>query len=219
MAKRKTKPAKPPEKIKVHDRFKDHNGNVWQVENVIDWSSAPYSTHSWCTARIKDEYKSRYIDHSHLLKMERLTPSKVPVGFAVAEKDMVVWKKVKGPSYKTKPSDPRSWNHDEYLVKMTIPKGTAYHHGCHVGEGKMRAARAVVNQFYKFHYRLNCDPYKGKTYKPAKGYLYSNRSVRFKYIIGATVKPTKRFSMKPNRCDSGIHFFMTAKEAMEYDWT
>lgn len=44
----------------------------------------------------------------------------------------------------------------------------------------------------------------------------SSFDTKFRYITGRIVKPKDAFAMRGDACASGIHFFRTKKEAVEY---
>ena len=45
----------------------------------------------------------------------------------------------------------------------------------------------------------------------------SRHDTDFRYVVGATVRPTKPFDPDPlDECKSGIHFFITRREAEDY---
>jgi len=76
--------------------------------------------------------------------------------------------------------------------------------------GKMRASAAYVHSIVAMCWN-------GRKYEPIK-YLKHARSghyAPFKYETGKTVIPD-HFGRGPRECSGGIHFFLNAKQALEY---
>lgn len=89
-----------------------------------------------------------------------------------------------------------------HLLILEIPKGVLYFKST---SGKCRAEKAKVISI------LNIDgSYSGDTM--CKSYIDDE----FAYTIGEIVIPYKDFSIKHTGCASGIHFFMTIKEAIHF---
>lgn len=77
---------------------------------------------------------------------------------------------------------------------------------------KCRAASAKVISIRELHGRYDRMG-EGKALKLAR----SHYSPKFVYRVGETVRPTKPFNDKyPGECASGIHFFLTKEEAINY---
>lgn len=70
---------------------------------------------------------------------------------------------------------------------------------------KMRASKAIV------HSQALCHGKRRQVDGSRSAYRGS-----FIYKNGKTVKPEKSFSMKYDRCDSGIHFFLNLADAYRY---
>lgn len=90
---------------------------------------------------------------------------------------------------------------DNAIVKLLIPedakRSSAYGRKC-------RCSKAIV---------LEITGKNGKPLKKAKS-QYDNE---FEYRVGETVQPTKPFDEdRWNECASGIHFFITKQEAIDY---
>ena len=84
--------------------------------------------------------------------------------------------------------------------------------------GKMRASEAYVHSIYRKGFdhwsflEQRWIEMQAKQLKHGRsGYLSS-----FKYHVGKTVRPRCEFSKAPYECGSGIHFFLTAKQALAY---
>lgn len=87
--------------------------------------------------------------------------------------------------------------------KLWIPPHAARLNGC---SNKCRASEALV---------IYIKDEDGKYLQEA----YSLYDKNFEYVVGKIVRP--RFGFYPDRwqeCASGIHYFLTEKEAWEYDW-
>ena len=73
---------------------------------------------------------------------------------------------------------------------------------------KRRANMAIVKKIYSDDMKY---AYKNSTI------AHSNYSHRFTYMVGEKVVPTLPFDMNPlAECSSGIHFFASKEEAMQY---
>ena len=102
--------------------------------------------------------------------------------------------------------------HNHCIVTLWIPKGTLV--GAYDQKGrfdlhrKLRAEKAVVLQIEQLY--------------PRDGQLkfvdqaHSRWDSTFIYQPLKEVVPRNRFSRKRKECESGIHFFLTRKEAEEY---
>ena len=97
------------------------------------------------------------------------------------------------------------------IAKLDVPERAMRHYGG--DDGKIRVSEAKVVGFYK----INADL---KTVTPfTTSFLSTVRSQhdpKFKYKVGATVKPTNGYADNDNVCESGIHGFMDLKEAINY---
>ncbi len=125
-------------------------------------------------------------------------------GFHVAEVDLTVYKKV----VKTFEGYPLADKH--VVIVLTIPKGTRYYVGTHMGYLKCRAERAVVKELDgECPSGCNC-------VHTHKSYYYNHSSDSpFLYTLGAIVLPDA-FDEEPRCCTSGIHFFFREQEAIDY---
>ena len=116
--------------------------------------------------------------------------------FFILDKDLKVFKKL---------SSITVLSRGFVIANLIIPKGTKIYVGYVglLGELKLRAEKAYVFSI--------CE--EGR---PHHSYGFSIHDKRFKYTKGETVRPTEEFSLLHSSCQSGIHFFLTLKEAWEY---
>lgn len=91
------------------------------------------------------------------------------------------------------------------LVKLRINRGTRVRTGSAIN--KLRCAVAHVEEIIDF-----------ETEKPLNDCVaHSFHSRKFKYRVGMTVKPDKKFDPDPGvSCASGIHFFETKSDVVWY---
>lgn len=146
--------------------------------------------------------------------------------FITLEKDIIVYKKAKA----TRNKDRSIHSSVSLILEMIIPKG-AIIYTSHIGlKGrKMRASCAIpvaaygVRRIYLGSSRKewSCDIRNGNN-KELELFLddeifFSRRGrTYFRYEIGKLVEPKNKFCLHKEECASGIHFFRTRKEAM--DW-
>jgi hypothetical protein len=145
-------------------------------------------------------------------------------GFYTVVNDLHVFKKIS--SYRD--------YYDHTIANLIIPAGEVIFIGIAPGgnprrsfyvgpdySGKMRATKAFVHSivtythksFYVEPIRLN-DIRDIKQVKSGRSKHISN----FIYRVGKTVTPhDPSFSFRPYECDAGIHFFLTLKEALNYN--
>ena len=94
---------------------------------------------------------------------------------------------------------------DNIIAILYIPASAKRSNGT---TRKCRASKAIVKKFVSF-----------KGDKLDITYGYSLYSKEFKYTIGETVVPTSKFdSDRWVECGSGIHFFLTKQEAIEFNY-
>lgn len=93
------------------------------------------------------------------------------------------------------------------LVKLRINRGTRVRMGPGSAINKMRCAVAHVEKIIDF-----------ETERPLNNCVaHSFHSRKFKYQVGMTVKPDKKFDPNPDvSCASGIHFFKNKSDAVWY---
>lgn len=85
-----------------------------------------------------------------------------------------------------------------------------------VSEAKVVEQRSLAGIDSGWFARDNPGDYrKGKLVKTT----YSDHSPEFKYTTGEVVKPRQPFSMEMEQCESGIHIFLSAVDAVSYDFT
>lgn len=106
---------------------------------------------------------------------------------------LIVWKKA------------RLANNRPVIVKLGIPFLTQIYLGQEYGHNKCRASQAEV---------LSIETVKSKKALPNGTIAFGYR--QFPYEVGNLVKPGAKFDIKPVCCASGIHFFLTRKEAERY---
>lgn len=129
--------------------------------------------------------------------------------FKTFETEKTVWKKLV------------DRNHQYYIAECIIPAGTR----CYINKSKTsrhgrkcRAAKLIPIAFYKpfsSHY----------VYGDTDLTYYDKSSINHRglaggaspltYTLGKEVKPSKTFSTSYAICASGIHFFMSYKDAMK----
>lgn len=102
------------------------------------------------------------------------------------------------------------------IATLIIPKGASVRWGELTDNTytKNRASKAKVVKIRKIEVDFKTYNKKlGKTISVA----YSEHDPDFKYEVGKTVEPVNNFDDSPEiECSSGIHFFMTVKEAKEW---
>lgn len=103
------------------------------------------------------------------------------------EGELVVWKKLE----------------NEVIAKLRIPAHAQRHNAT---SRKCRASEAFVEGFYDKKGNVLHDVFSAKSYYDSK----------FLYSIGTTVKPDSFEQDRWIECGSGIHFFLTFEEAVEY---
>ena len=91
---------------------------------------------------------------------------------------------------------------NHHLLILEIPEGATYFKS---SSGKCRADRANVVSI------LNIDGSYSGQFMCSSWY-----SKYFLYIVGETVEPFDKFNLHTYECASGIHFFMTVKEAIHF---
>lgn len=98
---------------------------------------------------------------------------------------------------------PSGYKHEGRIVEMEIPAKAKRNQEL-TDEFKCRASEAKV---------LSITDLNGK---PVKDRVYSGHDMSFEYKVGAVVKPVNGFAETKNACASGIHFFMTRPQAVDY---
>lgn len=105
---------------------------------------------------------------------------------------------------------------DHAIVKLEIPADAARRSPRNY---KCRASKAKVLEFFhieetpQLHIpKLSKKPFELKD----REFVCSMHDRDFVYEIGKIIKPTNRFSNKPNECAAGIHFFLDIKQALNY---
>ena len=125
---------------------------------------------------------------------------------AFTGKSIIVWKKARISNYDT-------WSDREVLVQLRIDARTARYQPAN---GKCRASRATVLGIYKV-IEKHADKIEHLEKLPKTQVANSGHDERFEYRVGKVVKPKNKFNRNYTReCASGIHFFLTIKEAAEY---
>lgn len=115
---------------------------------------------------------------------------------------MIVWKAASLVDSKTR-------DHKRYvLVQLGIPTGARIRLGAFpCSKHRVEKAKVIAISDRFGHYFAIPDGH----------HVVSMHDDRFKYVVGQTVKPRKAFSMSDLECASGIHFFLTKKNA--WAWT
>lgn len=130
--------------------------------------------------------------------------------FYRTEKDIFVWKKIKTQYGK------------EYLLESLLPKGTycygerkKNYAGTH--ERKNRAEFLVPIAFYE-SYSNFIKVKTGLTYAEENTLRHTGyyNAVPITYSLGEKAKPKYSFSKWHDQCASGIHFFYSAKDALQW---
>lgn len=94
---------------------------------------------------------------------------------------------------------------DNVIVKLSVP---AKAKRVYCGDLKIRVSEATVVDFYHPD---------GSKYELKDGWcVRSNWDKKFKYHIGATVKPAEKFNPTSGQCGSGIHGFIEFNDAVNY---
>lgn len=94
-------------------------------------------------------------------------------------------------------------NYSDYMIaKLLIP---AKARRVCSASNKVRSSYAKVLGFYNLN---------GKKSRTKNGYSLHYHD--FKYSVGEIVRSTKKFDTSAKTCSTGIHFFLTFKEAVEY---
>ncbi len=130
--------------------------------------------------------------------------------FHIAQEDMIVYKQVVEVNF----APGKAVYDRRAIISLRIPKGTRYFDGYGATwsdekANKCRAERAIVCQV----------PDTSKTYVSCyeSGKWDGQGGDRaFYYVEGNTVFPRSSFSDHPSCCGSGIHFFKTEGEALNY---
>jgi hypothetical protein len=124
------------------------------------------------------------------------------------DKPILAWKKAKikirrgkYPSYRP------------CIVKLLIPaRATRFqprNHKCRASSAHVVAIYEIVEGIYHKTNKLGA--------KTKRRIAYSKHDIKFKYVVGKKVKPTKKFNKNhKDECSTGIHFFLTAREAANY---
>jgi hypothetical protein len=107
------------------------------------------------------------------------------------------------------------------IAQLLIPKGTKivvptkYREYTARSFRKLRAEKAIVLCIVPRYYVGMRQKY--QTILDPSESFDSRHDLRFKYIMGKTVKPRKKFSKDiTDACKSGIHFFESLKDAENY---
>lgn len=93
------------------------------------------------------------------------------------------------------------------IVKLLIKPGATCSMPSYSYNQKMRATCATV---------LSITSLDGKRSIKREAYSFANSN--FKYYVGKVCKPQRKFSLEEHECGSGIHFFCTRQEAVEYTY-
>lgn len=146
--------------------------------------------------------------------------------FITLKKDIIVYKKAKATRNKNKSIN----SGVSVILEMIIPKG-AIIYTSHIGlKGrKMRASCAIPVAAYGVRttyintkskgwswYTESEDDKKLELFFDDEYFFSDGFGKFFRYEIGKLVEPKNKFCLKKEECASGIHFFRTRKEAM--DW-
>jgi hypothetical protein len=137
-------------------------------------------------------------------KKFKLAPTKRPCFYKVLE-DMHVFKK----TYTWGQRVPTSC-----ITNLIIPAGATIYVDYRYSSDsyrwnrretrKLRASTAIVHSSFTTE---------GKEYVDVS---FSGRGPGFLYVAGNRVNPEYKFSYKEYQCESGIHFFLRLKDALEY---
>ena len=126
-------------------------------------------------------------------------------GIKPPSNDIILYKKCEGRPDKNDSSEDYDSDCDIVIVKLSVP---AKAKRVYCGDLKIRVSEATVVDFYHPD---------GSKYELKDGWcVSSNWNKKFKYHIGATVKPEEKFNPTSGQCGSGIHGFTEFKDAVNY---
>ena len=127
---------------------------------------------------------------------------------AFAGKKIIGWKKAK--------RFDKRFNYYHVLIKLEISARTRR---VQPKDYKCRAASAKVLEIttLKTTKLSKWDPKIREVGGRKVKFAHSSYDTKFRYDVGAIVKPKKKFDADSwNECKSGIHFFLTEQEAKDY---
>ena len=126
-------------------------------------------------------------------------------GIKPPSNDIILYKKCEGRPDKNDSSEDHDSDCDIVIVKLSVP---AKAKRVYCGDLKIRVSEATVVDFYYPD---------GRKYELKDGWcVSSNWNKKFKYHIGATVKPEDKFNPTSGQCGSGIHGFIEFNDAVNY---
>lgn len=126
-------------------------------------------------------------------------------GIKPPSNEIILYKKCVGRPDKNDSSEVHDDDCEDVIVKLSVP---AKAKRVYCSDLKIRVSEATVVDFY-------CPD--GSKYELKDGWcVSSNWDKAFKYQIGATVKPEKKFDSTSGQCGSGIHGFTEFKDAVKY---